>query len=97
VTEGVVMVSRINDFHGLYFEPKGPTIVLVYRDRPGVLGQIGSALAKRGINIDDVRNPHDSRGEKSVAILKVNRTVAEEDLRAIAAEIEATTAFCIDL
>ncbi|HMO49702.1 MAG TPA: NAD(P)-dependent oxidoreductase [Kiritimatiellia bacterium] len=96
VTEGVLMISRINDFHSLYFEPTGHAAVFIYNDRPGVLGQIGAALAGAGINIDDVRNPHDSKCEKSIAIIKVNRKVATETLDKIAAEIHADTWFTID-
>lgn len=92
VAEGVLMISRINDFHKLYFEPRGHCVFFTYRDRPGVLGQIGAALAGAGINIDDVRNPHDSKAENSIAILKVNRRVPDEVLRAIASQIEAHTA-----
>jgi len=97
VTEGVLMISRINDFQGLYFEPRGHTCVFVYQDRPGVLARISAALAQAGVNIDDVRNPHDSKGEKSIAIIKVNQAVAPAVLAQIAAEIEATTQFCIAL
>jgi D-3-phosphoglycerate dehydrogenase len=97
VTEGVLMISRINDFHGLYFEPKGQTVVFIYKDRPGVLARISAALAQAGINIDDVRNPHDSKGEKSIAIIKVNQAVAADVTGQIAKEIEATTHFCIEL
>lgn len=96
VTEGVLMISRINDFHGLYFEPKGPACVFVYRDRPGVLARITSALAAAGVNIDDVRNPHDSKGEKSIAIIKVNQAVPRQLVGQIAGDIEATTYFNIE-
>lgn len=96
VTEGVLMISRINDFHSLYFEPRGHTVVFIYNDRPGVLGHIGAALASASINIDDVRNPHDSKCEKSIAIIKVNQKVAAEILNKIAGEIQATTWFAID-
>lgn len=96
VTEGVVMISRINDFQSLYFEPRGHTVVFIYKDRPGVLGRIGAALADAGINIDDVRNPHDSKCEKSIAIVKVNCKVAAEVLDKIAGDIQAETWFAID-
>jgi len=96
VTEGVMMISRINDFHSLYFEPKGNTVVFIYKDRPGVLGQIGAALAAAGINIDDVRNPHDSRCENSIAIVKVNKQVGDEVLSRIAGEIKADTWFALN-
>lgn len=97
VTESVLMISRINDFHGLYFEPKGHTVVFIYKDRPGVLARISAALAGASVNIDDVRNPHDSKGEKSIAIIKVNQPVPAALVAGIAREIEATTHFCIEL
>ena len=97
VTDGILMIARINDFQKLYFEPRGATVVFSYKDRPGVLGQIGAALAKAGVNIDDVRNPHDSRCENSLAILKVNKCVAAETISAIAKEIQAHHAFCVEL
>lgn len=96
VTEGVLMISRINDFHSLYFEPKGHTAVFIYDDRPGVLGRIGASLAAANINIDDVRNPHDSKCQKSIAIIKVNQKVPAEKLDEIARDIKADTWFSID-
>ena len=97
VAEGTIMISRINDFNKLYFEPKGCTLIFVFKDRPGILGRIGAALAKASINIDDVRNPHDSKGELSIAILKVNKCVPEDVVKGIAKDIEAVTAFCAEL
>lgn len=96
VAEGTVMISRINDFHKLYFEPRGHTVIFSYRDRPGVLGEIGKGLAAAGINIDDVRNPHDSSGENSIAILKVNQPVPPEVVQDIARRIEAHDGFYIN-
>ena len=97
VAEGTIMISRINDFHKLYFEPKGHTVIFVYKDKPGVLGRIGGALAKAGVNIDDVRNPHDTKGEKSIAILKVNKAVPDDVIQSVAKEIEAQSAFYAEL
>jgi D-3-phosphoglycerate dehydrogenase len=96
VAEGTLMISRINDFDKLYFEPKGPTVFFMFKDRPGVLGQIASALAEADINIDDVRNPHDSKGERSLAIMKVNKQVTQDVIKRIAGKIEADVAFHID-
>lgn len=97
VTENTIMVSRINEFHNLYFVPHGHTVVFTYKDRPGVLGQIGAALAAGGVNIDDVRNPHDVKCEESIAILKVNQAVPQELVRKIASDIGAHCFFAIDL
>lgn len=89
VAEGHMMISRIGGFNGLYFEPKGDLALFTYTDRPGVLGEIASTMAKEGINIDDVRNPHDKSGERSIAILKVSRPVSENVLKIIADKIDA--------
>ncbi len=97
VADGILMIARINDFQKLYFEPKGNTVVLAYKDRPGVLGRIGAALANADVNIDDVRNPHDTKGENSIAIVKVNRPVSSDVVGAIAKDIGAHTAFCVTL
>lgn len=93
VAEGVLMISRIGHFDKLYFEPKGHIALFTYNDRPGVLSEIAGAMAKAGINIDDVRNPHDQSGKRSIAILKVSRPVPEEVLSKIAEKIEALS-FC---
>lgn len=97
LAEGILMVSRINEFNKLYFEPVGPTVFFLYDDRPGVLASIGAQLAGAGINIEDVRNPHDAKTNRSLAIMKVNRRVPEELIASIAAQIKSTSAFSIDL
>ena len=97
LAEGNLMVSRINDFDKLYFVPKGHIVAFTYRDRPGVIGQIGAALAAAGVNIDDMRNPHDSKGETSIAILKVNQAVPDEVVQRIATQIQATSACAVSL
>lgn len=97
VTEGLLMVARINEFNKLYFEPQGFTVFFLYQDRPGVLGAIGQALAKRGINIEDVRNPHDLRTNRSLAIIKVDQNVPEDLTEEIRQEIKAASGFSIKL
>lgn len=96
VAEGHLMVSRIDDFDRLYFEPTGRCLFFTYRDRPGVLGAIGATLAAAGINIDDVRNPHDSRGVNSVAIMKVSQPVPASVFRDAAEKIDAIAACIVE-
>ena len=95
VTEGRLMISRIGGFDGLYIEPKGHLALFTYDDRPGVLSEIAGAMAKEGINIDDVRNPHDDSGERSIAILKVSEPVSEKILAKIADKIDALTSCAV--
>ena len=74
--------------------PKTPAL-FIYKDRPGVIGQIGKALAEAGINIDDMRNPHDPSGENSLALMQINHEIDQEVVDKIAAKIEALHASCI--
>jgi D-3-phosphoglycerate dehydrogenase / 2-oxoglutarate reductase len=97
VTEGTLTVSRINDFHRLYFEPRGHLALFCYRDRPGVLGRIGSAIAQAGINIEDLRMARNSDGDQQMAILLVSQPIPEGLVAELGREIEATTAFYVNL
>ena len=89
VTEGNMMISRINDFDKLYFEPTGTAVLFIYKDRPGVIGKIGQALASNNVNIDDMRNPHDLTQEYSLALMRVSQMVSNEVVVKIAKEIDA--------
>jgi D-3-phosphoglycerate dehydrogenase len=95
VTEGNMMISRINDFDKLYFEPAGTAVLFIYTDRPGVIGQIGNMLAEAGVNIDDMRNPHDPSGENSLALMRITGEADCELIDRIAEKIEALHASCI--
>jgi D-3-phosphoglycerate dehydrogenase len=97
VTEGLQMIARINEFDKLYFEPVGDTVMFLYDDRPGVIGTIGVRLAAAKVNIEDMRNPHDPKTNRSLAIMKINRKPSEELIGAISREIRAISAFSISL
>ena len=97
VAEGIVMVSRINKFRKLYFDPKGHTLIFSFDDRPGVLGKIAAMVAEAGLNIDDVRNPHSEDGKASIAILKINACADQKLVNAIKEEIGANLAACVQI
>ena len=96
VTEGNMMISRINDFDKLYFEPTGSAVLFIYKDRPGVVGLIGNSLAEADINIDDMRNPHNPSGENSLALMRISEPVAPEVVDTIAKQINAVHASCVN-
>ena len=95
LAEGNMMISRINDFDKLYFEPMGTAVLFIYKDRPGVIGQIGQALAEAGLNINDMRNPHDLSGEYSLALMRVSESVDCDVISKIKSEIDAIHSSCI--
>ena len=49
------------------------------------------------INIDDVRNPHDIKGDQSLAWLKVNRDVGDDVIAGIADAVDADIAVYTEL
>ncbi len=95
VEEGNLLISRINEFDKLYFEPVGTTLFFLYDDRHGVIGTIGKMLSDADINIEDMRNPHDQKTNRSLAILKVNKPVTDDLMTAIKEKIRSKSAFCI--
>jgi D-3-phosphoglycerate dehydrogenase len=97
VAEGVPMVSRIDDFDRLYFEPIGTSVLVVYHDQPGMLATITQVMADHDINIDDIRSSHDPGTGESLAVLKVNKPVPDGSLDRILAHpgFRRATAFTI--
>jgi D-3-phosphoglycerate dehydrogenase / 2-oxoglutarate reductase len=93
LTEGNVIISRIDDFDKLYFEPTGHSVIFTYEDRPGVLAQITQAIASEGINIDDIRSPHNDKGNKSIAVLKVNKAVGNDIIEKIVKQLKCEVGF----
>ena len=84
-------------FMAYWFFFRDETAFFLYDDRPGVLGTIGSKLAENGVNIEDVRNPHDPKTNRSLAIMKVNQPVSAELANEIGKAIDAHTAVSIVL
>jgi D-3-phosphoglycerate dehydrogenase / 2-oxoglutarate reductase len=97
IAEGVPMVSRINDFDRLYFEPIGTSVLVAYHDQPGMLATITQVMADHDINIDDIRSSHDPRTGESLAVLKVNKPVPGKALERILTQpgFKRATAFTI--
>jgi predicted regulator of amino acid metabolism with ACT domain len=94
VTESAQTVSRIDEFDRLYFEPSGATLFCLYDDRPGVIASISRKLADAGINIEDMRNPHNAKTKRSLAIIKLNQPVADDLIQSIKDDIAAHSAVC---
>ncbi len=97
VAEAHLMVARINEFDGLYFEPNGAILCCIYEDRPGVIAAISRRIADKGINIEDMRNPHDAKTGRSLVIVKLSETIDDETLTALKDEIQAEAALCLSL
>jgi len=95
IAEGNLMISRINDYDKLYFQPVGNSLIVVYQDRPGVLAKITGACADADINIEEIRSPRGRSGARAIAVLKTNVLVPRETVDRIREETEAEVAFSV--
>ena len=65
--------------------PEGEIVFIRNRDRPGVIADVGRALAEAGINIADFRLGRRAPGGEAVALVRVDAAPSEEVLAKIAA------------
>ncbi len=82
------------DGHTLDLEPKGRLILFKNSDEPGVIGEVGSLIAKYKINIADFRLGRNKRGE-ALAVIKVDQAIDKallEELSKLSACISVRTA-----
>ena len=93
ITEGRLMLSRINDFDKLYMELSGHNLAVEYADTTGIIGKIASLLGENNINIIDIRAPQDPEKKLSLAVIKTNVEVPADLLAKISKEVNAINAF----
>jgi len=89
-------IQRVVDIDGyaLDLEPKGELILFKNSDEPGVIGDVGSTIAKHNINISDFRLGRNSDG-LALAVIKVDGRVSKElleDLSKLPASISVKSA-----
>ncbi len=86
-------IQRIVKFDGfsLDVEPKGKMIIFKNTDVPGVIGDIGTILAKNGINIADFRLGRDNKSQ-ALAVILVDNSVTKDVINELS-KLEA----CIDV
>ncbi|KIM10327.1 MAG: 3-phosphoglycerate dehydrogenase [Sulfuricurvum sp. PC08-66] len=78
--------QRIVNFNAfeLDIEPKGHMILFKNSDVPGVIGQVGTIMAKHAVNIADFRLGRNDKGQ-ALAIIIVDEAVKSQTLQELAA------------
>ncbi|MBG6182490.1 D-3-phosphoglycerate dehydrogenase [Arthrobacter sp. CAN_A214] len=72
-------------------------LVILYADRPGVIGTLGRLLGERNINIAGMQVARNNEGGQALSLLTVDSSVPQEVLDAIRTEIGASVAREVDL
>jgi D-3-phosphoglycerate dehydrogenase / 2-oxoglutarate reductase len=75
-------IIAINNFP-VEVVPEGEMLMLSNNDKPGVIGAIGTALAKHKINIARMQFGREKRGGKSISVVSVDTAVSKEILSEI--------------
>ncbi|MFZ9520556.1 MAG: phosphoglycerate dehydrogenase [Silvanigrellaceae bacterium] len=70
-------LCSINDFL-FEIEPDGEMLVLQNHDRPGVIGDIGSYLARNQINIAQFELSRNRRGGMAMSLIRIDGTLEQE-------------------
>ena len=79
--ERVVPMRAVDDLHDRYF------VRLSLEDRPGILGEVATLFAARGVSLANVSQPTPAPGA-SAALIVVTHLAREADVRTACAEIE---------
>lgn len=74
---GNIVVSYINDFE-VNLSGKYPSLIVVHRDRPGVINGVTAALALYNINIAYMKVSRKERGAQALMNIEVDNPVPDE-------------------
>jgi D-3-phosphoglycerate dehydrogenase / 2-oxoglutarate reductase len=77
--------GRITEINGFHIEaiPHGHMLVMRNRDVPGVIGQVGTILGERSVNISRFHLGRRERGGEAMAVIEVDAPVDRETLDAL--------------
>ena len=79
---GVIEVFKINGFQ-TRFKGDSPTLLLFYRDRPGMISEATKIIAEEGINIASLSCSRKQRGKDAFMQIDVDSPLSEVALRRI--------------
>ncbi len=92
---GVIEVFKINGFQ-TRFKGDSPTLLLFYRDRPGVIAEVANIIADEGINIASLYCSRKQRGKDAFMQVDVDSPLSQEALRRICALPDVADARYLD-
>jgi D-3-phosphoglycerate dehydrogenase len=99
VTSGTRETAKLVEVDGFELDlaPEGVLLFFRYRDRPGVVGTIGTTLGGAGVNIAAMQVARRAAGGQALMVLTVDSAVDPEVLNTVSRGIGATRAAAVDL
>jgi D-3-phosphoglycerate dehydrogenase len=96
---GPQLVEKIVQINGrnLDLRAEGVNLIINYTDQPGALGTIGTRLGGAGVNIVAAQLSQDADGGGATIMLRLDRTVPDDVLSALGADVKAVTLEVVDL
>jgi len=92
---GVIEVFKINGFQ-TRFKGDSPTLLLFYRDRPGMISEVTKTIAEEGINIASLSCSRKQRGKDAFMQIDVDSPLSEAALGRIRATEDVEEARYLD-
>jgi L-serine dehydratase len=92
---GVIEVFKINGFQ-TRFKGDSPTLLLFYRDRPGMISEVTRIIAEEGINIASLYCSRKQRGKDAFMQIDVDSPISDATLKRIGAMHDVTDARYLD-
>jgi len=89
-------VMHVNGFD-IEVAPAEHMLVFTYRDRPGIIGTVGTVLGEHGINIATMDVGRLAEGEEAMMFLTVDTPVPNQVLDHVARAIEARRVHAVTL
>ena len=92
---GVIEVFQINGFQ-TRFKGDSPTLLLFYRDRPGMISEITKIIAEESINIASLYCSRKQRGKDAFMQIDVDSPISDRALQRICATVDVARAQYLD-
>ena len=92
---GVIEVFRLNGFQ-TRFKGDSPTLLLFYRDRPGMISEVTQVIAEEGINIASLYCSRKQRGKDAFMQIDVDSPISEAALKRICSLEDVSDARYLD-
>jgi len=92
---GVIEVFKINGFQ-TRFKGDSPTLLLFYRDRPGMISEVTNIIAEEGINIASLSCSRKQRGKDAFMQIDVDSPMSDAALGRIRATPDVDEARYLD-